>query len=544
MIGSSFERKRWAPTRKMALGALVLAAATCTVDAHVGYDLPDDVDGGAPDGGACVPGSTTTCYTGPAGTEGVGLCSAGTATCNEDGVGFGPCQGEMTPKPEDCATPVDEDCDGAAPPCTGLPLWSKRFGNDGIQESWRIAADSMGNALITGTFEGTVDFGGGPLASAGVKDLFIAKLDAAGGEHLWSRRFGEATEINIFVAVDGSDNVVIAGRFFGSVDFGGGPLTSADDGALFVAKLDPQGGPVWAKQFNSPANFGETIDGIAVDKVGNVCLVGSFESPIDFGGGLLTSAGGRDLFVVKFDDSGSYLWAKRFGDAAFQFGDSVALDNAGNIALTGRFAGVLDFGGGPLTSTGYNDFFVAKLDATGDHLWSERLGGASPYSTVTMDTAGALYFGGSIDGAVDFGGGLLTSVGGLDAVTARLDAAGNHVYSRIYGDVSDQFVSSIAVDNAGNAILTGYFSGALDFGGGPLASIGTKDIVLAKLDASGTHLWSKRFGDAEWQGGTSLTIDNSGSPLVLGTFNGTVDFGNGPLSSAGKTDIFVAKFSP
>jgi hypothetical protein len=97
----------------------------------------------------------------------------------------------------------------------------------------------VGNVLVAGRFEGTIDFGGGPLASLGVGDVFVAKLDTDGG-HLWSKRFGNASdEAAAGVATDSAGNVLVAGHFDGAIDFGGGPLNNAGGGDVFVVKLAP-----------------------------------------------------------------------------------------------------------------------------------------------------------------------------------------------------------------------------------------------------------------------------------------------------------------
>ena len=118
-------------------------------------------------------------------------------------------------------------------------LWSKRFGSTSFDQGYGVAVDDSGNVVVTGSFNGTVNFGGGGLNSAGSFDIFVAKFSGADGSHLWSKRFGSTYEDEgLGVAVDGSGNVVVTGYFWGTVDFGGGELTSAgssDD--IFVVKL-------------------------------------------------------------------------------------------------------------------------------------------------------------------------------------------------------------------------------------------------------------------------------------------------------------------
>ena len=285
--------------------------------------------------------------------------------------------------------------------------------------------------------------------------------------------------------------------------------------------------------------------------MGNVFVTGSFHEAVDFGGGPLTSAGDSDLFVAKLNAAGDYVWAKRFGDAAYQAGLVMAVDGAGNVLMTGQFGGAVDFGGGPITTAGSHGLYVAKLDASGDHVWSKPVGDSGiatgiPANTITVAAGSTeeVVFTGSFDETADFGGASLVSAGGQDLFAAKLDATGRHVFSRREGDGSNQTGLAVAVDGAGNMLLTGRFDGAVDFGGGPLASVGSLDIFLVKLNTNGGLLWSKRFGDTADQHGIGVATDKAGNVLLTGMFSGTVDFGNGPLVSAGGSDIFVAKFSP
>ncbi|UCF06867.1 MAG: hypothetical protein JSV33_07555, partial [bacterium] len=124
------------------------------------------------------------------------------------------------------------------------------------------------------------------------------------------------------------------------------------------------------------------------------------------------------------------------------------------------------------------------------------------------------------------------------------DADGNHLWSKRFGDTSQQQGHSVACDGSGNVVVTGHFVGSVDFGGRALMSAGGADIFLARFDADGTHLWSKRYGDASTQVGYGVACDGSGNVVVTGNFEGNVNFGGGPLTSAGGWDIFLAQFEP
>src|SRR5439155_11265907 len=109
----------------------------------------------------------------------------------------------------------------------------------------------------------------------------------------------------------------------------------------------------------------DTANSIAVDGNGDVVVAGDFSGTVDFGGGLLTSAGTKDIFVAKYSGAdGSHQWSKRYGGTGDDHASGVTLDNGGNVGLTGSFKGTVDFGGGALITPGA-DMFVAKYSAAG-----------------------------------------------------------------------------------------------------------------------------------------------------------------------------------
>ena len=423
-------------------------------------------------------------------------------------------------------------------------VWSKRFGNADDQVASRVAADTAGNVIVAGYFRGAVDFGGGDLTSAGSEDIFIAKFDPDGG-YLWSKRFGAADNQYAFgLAVDLSGNVIVTGEFIGSVDFGGGDLTSAGVYDIFVAKFDPDGGYLWSKRFGDDGlQFSHAVD---VDASGNPIAAGDFFGTVDFGGGVLSSALTVDVFAAKFTAGGSYLWSKDFGDPDYQYARGVAVDASGNVIITGPFAGSVNFGGDVLTSAGQYDVYVAKFDPDGMHLWSKRFGDLNSQvaNAVAVDAAGNVVVAGDFAGAMDFGGGALTSAGNTDIFIAKLDPNGAHLWSKRFGDSSNQTPCDVAVDASGNAILAGQFSGMVNFGGRTLTSAGGKDIFIARFGPDGIHIQSARFGDGDDQGASGVAFDAAGNTIVTGQFSGVVNFGGGALTSAGSKDVFLAKLAP
>jgi len=429
-------------------------------------------------------------------------------------------------------------------------LWSKRFGGAFRDEDNSVSVDSSGNVYITGTFDISIDFGGGALTNAGGSDIFLAKFDS-NGNHLWSKRFGgNGMDVGNSVSVDSSGNVYITGWFTSStIDFGGGALTKAGWSDIFLAKFDSNGNHKWSKSFGG--SYNDEGSSVSVDSSGNVYITGYFQSStIDFGGGALTNAGYFDIFLAKFDSNGNHLWSKRFGGSSEDYSNSVSVDSSGNVYITGYFySSTIDFGGGALTSAGYVDIFLAKFDSNGNHLWSKRFGGSyDDYgNSVSVDSSGNVYIAGRFNSStIDFGGGALTKGGGDDIFLAKFDSNGNHKWSKRFGGSDNDWVNSVSVDSSGNVYITGWFwNSTIDFGGGALTNAGNSDIFLAKFDSNGNHLWSKGFGGSNSDYGYSVSVDSSGNVYGIGSSESSnVDFGGCPLSSAGNADIYLIKYAP
>ena len=384
------------------------------------------------------------------------------------------------------SAPEDEDCNGLALVCEGQPLWGFRVGDEFQQKSSSVATDASGSVIVAGGFIGAMDFGGttAPLTSMGGVNIFCAKLDAAGSP-LWALRFGEdVIWIEADAATDATGNVLLAGHFSGTLDIGGGPpLTSAGATDAFVAKLDANGTPVWSRRFGGQGS--EFVYAVAVDPTGNILLAGNFTGTVDFGSGSpLTSAGPSDVFVAKLDASGAPIWARSSGDA--QGSTALAVGADGSVVLAGYFSGTVNFGGGPaLTSAGATDVFVVKLDPDGTPVWARRFGDEQLQisSGVATDASGAAVVAGYFNGTVDFGSGPpLESAGQGDVFVTKLDASGAPLWARRFGDATYQEAAAIAVSPAGSIAVTGHFDGAMEVADGQtLASEGNLDAFALML---------------------------------------------------------------
>ena len=319
--------------------------------------------------------------------------------------------------------------------------WAKSFGGSGYNRGNSITVDASGNVYTTGYFVGTGDFDPGAgtanLTSAGLIDIFVQKLDAS-GNFLWAKSFGgNSNDVGNSITVDASGNVYITGYFDGIVDFDPGAgtanLTSAGGDDIFVQKLDASGNFIWAKSFGGAA-YSDVGNSITVDASGNVYTTGVFNETVDFdpGGGTanLTSAGLMDIFVQKLNASGNFIWAKSFGGASNDLGNSITVDASGNVYTTGFFyvTGDFDPGAGTtnLTSVGGDDIFVQKLDASGNFIWAKSFGttDSDVGNSITVDALGNVYTSGHFSQTIDFDPGAgttnLTSVGINDIFVQKM----------------------------------------------------------------------------------------------------------------------------
>ena len=384
---------------------------------------------------------------------------------------------------------------------------------------------------------------------SGAADLSTPLPDLAGpgaqtGGAVWSRRMGSGdTDQANDVATDPSGNIFVVGEFRLSADLGGGALNSAGFIDAFVAKYAPDGTHLWSKRLGS--NINEAAQAVVADSAGNVYVAGAFESSVDFGGGPITAMGARDVFVAKYSPTGAHLWSKRLGGISDDAVQHLEFDPTGAVLLVGSFTGSGDFGTGMLASAGNTDVFVTKLDLAGNAVWAQRFGGLAAENGrgVAVDKAGNVVLTGSFNGSATFGGAALVSAGGQDAFVVKLDAAGAHVWSKRFGEFGTDAGVGAAFDSAGNVLLTGTFTSKIDFGLGPIA--GGNDSWVAKLTPQGLPVWGIRCGGSLTTTVQDVAVDKLDQVLIGGGFSGNADFGGGFLTVTGgvNTDAFMAKFA-
>jgi hypothetical protein len=285
-----------------------------------------------------------------------------------------------------------------------------------------VAVDGDGNVAVVGRFKAAVDFGGGLVASmdSSKYDGFLAAFDSLGNFH-FAVTLGNGSHDQYVdgVASDLDGNVTVVGRFKGEVDFGGGPVPSA--GAFydaFAASYDGSGQLRWVRGIGQGAHD-QYATAITTGADGSVLIGGRLKGVVDLGGGETIPLGDRyDGFVAKYESTGGFGWARLIGSGlADQQVLAVTASEPGGVIVAGAFLGVVDVGGETLESAGaMPDAFVARYAAEGAVLWARGYGNgtADQRGTAVATSGGSIFLAGEFQGIVDFGGGAVSSAGARD----------------------------------------------------------------------------------------------------------------------------------
>lgn len=307
----------------------------------------------------------------------------------------------------------------------------------------------------------------------------------------------------------------------------------------------------WAK---SVGGTGDDISqGISTDDYGNVYITGYFGSPsITFGTTTLNSAGGFDIFVVKYDAFGNVLWAKSAGGSGDDMGQGISADADGNVYVTGYFSNPsITFGTTTLTCNGHNDVFIAKYNSSGNLIWVKSVGGFywDVGISIVVNKNGNIYATGSFNsGSITFDSITLINSGNSTIFIVKYDALGNVLWAKSAGGSDGGMGQGITTDAIGNVYVTGFFtSPSITFGNYTLTNKGQWDIFVVKYAHNGNVLWAKSAGGIEMDYGTGIASDSFGNVYITGDFNSpSITFTSKTLINtySGNSDIFIVKFDP
>ena len=275
---------------------------------------------------------------------------------------------------------------------------------------------------------------------------------------------------------------------------------------------------VWLRQLGTSGD--DNSDGVAIDNDGNLYITGYTWGSFDG-----QNAGGRDAWVAKYDIYGNLLWTEQLGTSQSDISFGVATDKDGNLYITGSTWGSFDG-----QNAGGRDAWVAKYDTQGNLLWIEQLG-TSEYDRsfeVATDHEGNLYITGETSGSFDN-----QNAGDNDAWVAKYDTQGNLLWTEQLGTSQSDISFGVATDKDGNLYITGSTWGSFDG-----QNAGDNDAWVAKYDTQGNLLWTEQLGTSQSDISRGVAIDNNGNSYITGFTRGSFDGQN-----AAHSDAWVAKLS-
>lgn len=376
-------------------------------------------------------------------------------------------------------------------------------------------------------------------------DKHVTAQFAVPGSNIWLSQLHASMGGDIRTAkVLGNNDIVIAGSFFGTMTIGASATISQANGSNFVAKLSgADGALLWINQFDGSQNV--TTKLVDADAGGDVFVAGQFSGTATFNGTSATSAGSVDVFIAKLSGAtGKYLWAHTFGDPSLDLAIGMAVDQAGDVSLTGFFSGTIAPGPSPLTGT--NATYVVKYTGTtGAHSWSKSINSTNTQigdfpNSLAVDAGGNVVVLGLFSGSVNFGGGNVTANDGQNAFLVKYaSSGGGYIWDREFVNVTTP--TSVATDTASNIFLLGTFTGVLALTSPAVQSAGDQDVFVAKYSSAGAPQWARSFGNSLKDSAAHLEIDPAGELLVSAGFQGSVTYGGSSFAAAGSSDVIVAR---
>ena len=381
-----------------------------------------------------------------------------------------------------------------------------------------VVTDSSGNVYVTGGTKGGLDGN----TSAGNTDLFVLKYNSSGTKQ-WTKQLGSSGRDSAnAIAIDSSGNLYVAGITYGGLDWN----TNSGANDLFVVKYNSSGTKQWTEQLGTPSS--DAANAVATDSSGNVYVAG-----VTYGVLGDQNKGNSDLFVVKYNSSGTKQWTEQNGTDRWDEARGVVTDSSGNVYVVGGTKGAKLNG---VNKRGMTEAFVIKYNSSGKRQWTKLLGTWRKdfANAVAIDSSGNIYVAGATERDLedeprkDF-------AGKDDLFVVKYDSKGKKKWTKQLGTKRNDRATGVATDSSGNIYVTGYTYWGLD--GNTYA--GSSDAFVVKYLDNGTKQWTKQFGTSSTDLADGVATDSSGNVYVVGYTYGGLD-GN---TNTGASDIFVVKYN-
>jgi len=371
---------------------------------------------------------------------------------------------------------------------SGTKEWTKQEGSSGDDYAYGVAVDSSDNIYVTGYTDKKLHGNN----NSGRFDMFLVKYNSSGARQ-WTKQLGTSNnEYASAIATDSSDNIYVTGMTWGGLDGSTKPKYCMGYGTvkafkectdIFLVKYNSSGTKQWVKQLEGSSKSFDNAQGLAVDSSDNIYVAGFTNGGLDGN----TSSGKHDILLVKYNSGGSKQWLQQFGSSNNDMGLEVNVDSKGNIYVTGYTEGGLD----GKTNSGERDIFLVKYNSSGTKQWTQQLGTPTfeEGNGVAVDSSDNIYVSGWTRGKLDtYAGGddailVKYNSSGTKQWTRQFGAP-SFLEKSQYNSSSQMTTSEdkgigVAVDSSGNIYVTGNTEGGMDGN----TNSGKNDIFLVKYNS-------------------------------------------------------------
>lgn len=449
---------------------------------------------------------------------------------------------------------------------------TKTLGGTGSDTADTVTTDKNGNTYMSGSFTGTVDFNpGGTADNITGPSGFLTKYNAD-GSYAWTKKTPIAAD---YIATDSLGNLYLTGSFYSTTDFniGGTPdviNVAGFTSTVYLTKYNANGTYGWTKAFDSV-----NVKGLAVDTNNIIYLGGRFTGTVDFDpSGAVDSKvsnGSDDIYITKYNASGTYISTKTIGGINSERLGSLAVDSSNNLFITGTFQATVDFnpGGAPdsivtAASTSYVDVFLTRYNANGTYGWTKTVNATTVQpQSMTVNSSGQVYVVGYFYQTTDFnsggGGDIIVPASGNDETyLSKYNTDGSYAWTRRIGASGDDYFYGLVIDAQGNVYTGGtigtYSASTVIFNKDNPSN--TKPIfgnapAIVGFKSDGSYLMDvfiNNGGVEKYAYAYGITLGTDGYVRLVGKFQTTSDFDIGAATdtktSNGNYDVFLTSYKP
>ncbi|MFN4985978.1 MAG: T9SS type A sorting domain-containing protein [Ignavibacteria bacterium] len=425
--------------------------------------------------------------------------------------------------------------------------WIDTLTGPSFDETTSLAVAPNSDVHVVGVFSDSLSVGGMDIKAVGNYDIFTGRFNSKGQAINAAAHGSFDVDESGNIVVDGEGNYYFGGAFLDQAVVAGELVEGIDATSMdmFVAKLNKFGIVQWIKVCGSPT-YDEGAPFLAVDSTGNVYVAGGVGGTGQFGTKTYKSVGKLDAFVAKMNSAGEFLWVVGAGSSDNDMAKGVAVSaNGDRVYSYGTFIGQVSFGNATFDSyAGKADFFVRAVNATGQPLWTQRLGWSGIDDVIAGHAMpdGRLVLTGSMNQTMYFGTQTLKANGefGSDLFITRMAKDGSFELLKNYGGTFNDVGTAIYADAKGNMFVGGSFDSTTVIGSFAEDSYGGDDGIILRVLPNGEVDWMRAFGGPYDDEARGIAVDGKNVPYVTGVFDTYMYVDGEKINGDRFTDAFVA----